>query len=250
MITHEKMGHDFAFWTGFYPDDCSESFDAFAWASERAYLDMNRTMTFRDVPQNSSKAELDRVEGPRRKRRSQGTDIIRQQFRRMYDPFNDWHRETCHLIIGLYGDDFLVKRTGKAWGEPDCLTYGQAQKWLNMTLKYLWLLHRLGTLPGEDGKMIDRFGSQFHVPLDSYILRYISRQNKSRKEPFADHCNNGLDPAVSFREEWSNFGSTWSQISDPEGYYNLQNKLAQAAKDRNPLEWELVHWHLALKYYG
>lgn len=246
-----NLQHEFAFWTGFYPQDCSKESDAFTWASEKAYLDMNRTMTFRDIPVNNSKDELERVEFPRRQRRDRGTDIIRQQFRQMYAPFDRWHREACHQLIGVYGTDFLVRREGKVRTSiPDKLTYGQAQKWLNMTLKYLWLLHRFGMLPEEDGKIVDAFGHAFHVPLDSYVLRYISRQDKSKAAPFSAHCRNGLDPEISFRREWEQFGSTWSRISDADGYYLLQQKLAQAAKDRTPLEWELVHWHLALKYYG
>ena len=245
-----NLRHDFAFWTGFYPQDCDETYDAFIWASEKAYLDMNRTMTFRDTPGNNSQAERARIEKLRKLRQIQCTDIIRRQFRRMYDPFDQWHRETCGLIIDVYGTDFLVLREGRDRTEPAGLTYGQAQKWLNMTLKYLWLLHRSGILPEEDREIIDRFGRRFHVPLDSYILRYISRQNKSRKEPFSAQCSNGLDPRVSFQEEWARFGSTWSRISDAEGYYRLQQKLARAAKEKAPLEWELVHWHLALKYYG
>ena len=37
-----KFNADISFWTGFYNDE-----DCFSWASNKAYLDMNRTMTFK-----------------------------------------------------------------------------------------------------------------------------------------------------------------------------------------------------------
>lgn len=242
------LRHEYAFWTGFYPEDPNA--DAFQWASEKAYLDMNRTMTFLDVARDNSKAELDRVEKLRALRRNQGTCTIRRQFRQMYSPFDEWHRETCEKLIDVYDNDFLVLREGNVRTEiPTKLTYGQAQKWLNMTLKYLWLLRRFGMLPEEDGIIAGQFGHQFHVPLDSYILRYISRQNRTKTSPFSLCCSNGLDPEVSFQDMWSKFGSTWSRISDMDAYYLLQQKLARAAKDLAPLEWELIHWHKAMRYY-
>ena len=44
---------DFQFWTGFYDDN-----NCFEWASNKAYRDMNRTMTFKEVG-NSEKEKND-----------------------------------------------------------------------------------------------------------------------------------------------------------------------------------------------
>lgn len=46
-------------------------------------------------------------------------------------------------------------------------TIGQAQKWVNMTLKYLWLLD---ALPDN----IDK--KDLHVPIDSYIIKIAYRK--------------------------------------------------------------------------
>ena len=49
-------------------------------------------------------------------------------------------------------------------GSKSIITNGNAQKWLNMALKYLWLL---GDLPN------DIKDERFHAPIDSYILQKL-----------------------------------------------------------------------------
>ena len=39
-------------------------------------------------------------------------------------------------------------------------------------------------------------------------------------------------------------------IDEVDEYYDYQKKLADAVANTSPLEWELIHWHKALKYYG
>ena len=52
-----------------------------------------------------------------------------------------------------------------------------------------------------------------------------------------------------FASFWKDFGSAWSQINDKAWYYKYQEELAKAIKKGIPLEWELEHWHKAVKYY-
>ena len=237
---------DICFWTGFYPDE-----DCLSWASNKAYLDMNRTMTFKDIPQNDTQAEKSRVDAQRKKWRDEGTGVIRYHVCRINGDFTTWHKKVCGKLIDIYGEDKLVIREkNKRTNNPAKLTYGQAQKWLNMTLKYLWLLNRLGWV--DDSKIstfVCKYQESFHVPLDSYILRYVAKQDKSREEKFSTQ-QPALDCNVDFRCFWKSFGSAWSQMKDADQYYQYQEALAQAITDQTPLEWELVHWHRALKYYG
>ncbi|MBE5872927.1 MAG: hypothetical protein E7287_00815 [Lachnospiraceae bacterium] len=138
---------DICFWTGFYSNDE----DCFSWASNKAYLDMNRTMTFKDIPQNDSQTEKNRIDTDRKRWRDKGTDVIRNNLRSINGDFVKWHREVCKRLIEIYDSDKLVIREGKKrTDKPAKLTYGQAQKWLNMTLKYLWLLNRLGLIDDKN----------------------------------------------------------------------------------------------------
>ena len=246
MHDHISLQPDYCFWTGFYQDR-----DCFTWASTKAYLDMNRTMTFRDTPKDNSKEEINRVEQNRKKWLDKGTDVIRRGFSSPVEDFNCWHQGICDALIAIYSDDTLVLRhKNKRTEHSSELTYGQAQKWLNMTLKYLWLLDRLHLIQEESThQFICANEKSFHVPLDSYILRYVARQDKNKKDRFLPQNQNGLNPDIDFSRFWSLFGSAWSQITDKQEYYNYQLALSQALDGLTPLEWELIHWHRALKYY-
>ena len=238
---------DLYFWTGFYNDE-----DCFSWASSKAYLDMNRTLTFRDIPKNDSQKEINRVNAQRKAWMDQGTEIIKQEMSTPAADFHAWHKGVCRKLIALYAMDKLVSREhNKRTEQPAGLTYGQAQKWLNMTLKYLWLLHRLHLITDEaTARFIRTHEKSFHVPLDSYILRYVAKQDKSKTDRFVPEHNNGLDPEIDFSDFWDLFGSAWSRIDQEDAYDKYQLALANALTDMSPLEWELIHWHKALKYYG
>lgn len=71
-------------------------------------------------------------------------------------PFDNWHEEVC---------DELIRKN-----EDDCplLTYGDFQKLVNMSLKYIYCLK---DFPKKDFKSDV---SNWHMPIDSYILSWIS----------------------------------------------------------------------------
>lgn len=240
---------DICFWTGFYNDE-----KVVSWASNKAYLDMNRTMTFKKDTKNLSQEDKNVIYEERKQWRDQGTEFIRKNILNLDKPFKAWHNDACQKLIEIYSKDQLVIRDGqKRTNKSAHLTYGQAQKWLNMTLKYLWLLNRLGLI--EDKKIrswINKHEKSFHVPLDSYILKYVAKQDKNKKSKFSDENNNSLGDS-DFSKFWNDFGSAWSKIADEKRYYEYQEKLADAIARENmgcyPLEWELVHWHKAIKYY-
>lgn len=223
----------FSFYTGFYPENCKDGYDSISWASEKAYLDMNRTMTFREEGKNAEKN--------RKAWRDDGTGIIREGISSINaSNFDDLHKKICDSLIGIYGNENLVEREkGKRTENPTKLTYGQAQKWLNMTLKYLWTLARLGVLEGDiAGKMI-ACEKKLHVPLDSYILRYADCQERKRTAP-----QNGLSSRINSIGEWS-------KINNYDSYREYQIDLKDKIKDGiSPIEWELEHWHKAVEFYG
>ena len=82
-----------------------------------------------------------------------------------------------------------------------------------MTLKYLWLLERLELIDDVNvSSFIRTHAKSFHVPLDSYILRYVAKQDKSKKDKFALSNNNELE--ADFNDYWEKFGSAWSHIDE------------------------------------
>ena len=67
--------------------------------------------------------------------------------------FERWHARVCSEIEKRYGE---IKHNGNSF-----FTYGNAQKWVNMTMKYLWLLGLLdNTVDCE----------KLHIPIDSFII--------------------------------------------------------------------------------
>ncbi|MGO8794533.1 MAG: hypothetical protein ACLQLC_06900 [Candidatus Sulfotelmatobacter sp.] len=70
--------------------------------------------------------------------------------------FDDWHKKTCDSLGAIYGDTFAFHA-------------GQAQKWVNMTLKYIYTV-------GEEH--IQGFAPAYtlcHAPLDNTVLEELTR---------------------------------------------------------------------------
>lgn len=71
----------------------------------------------------------------------------------MKNGFDEWHADVCKKLVEFYKEIRV--------GDDNFFTYGNAQKWVNMTMKYLWML---GLLP-ENIKEKD-----LHIPIDSFIM--------------------------------------------------------------------------------
>ncbi len=118
-------------------------------AVDRAYLDFSRTLhgisnlTSKDVLREEVAKELRQIFADLRQ--SRGVNCQSE--------FDGWHRTTCQRIIAFYN------RYGY-----DCMHVGQAQKWVNMTFKYIFVLGK---------SRVSGFGEWYpycHVPLDNILL--------------------------------------------------------------------------------
>ena len=209
---------DFQFWTGFYKGN-----NYFKWASNKAYLDMNRTIIF------TNKGNDDE----RRNWRQEVENIIKNGFYCLSDSpdFRKWHQDRCDEIKGVYEEN-VEKKTDN--GEIiNTLSYGQAQKWLNMAIKYLWLLNRLGLLNEEDAEIITRYEGDFDIPLDSYIIRYLANN-------YIIKCK--ISPEWSKIDNYGKYKEYQEQVK--EAIFRIESK-----EYGIPLEWELEQWHKAISFY-
>ena len=135
---------------------------------KRAFLDFSRTL----VIQNDNRAAL-------RKNAENFilahlTTVTQKQFVNQED-FDIFHKSICEKLI-------------ETWKE---LNFGQAQKWINMTLKY-WLLFGDKRIKG-----IEKNAKYFHIPIDSYVQKGMFNE----KNPKA-----------------------WSKIKTYETYFDYQQK--------------------------
>lgn len=113
------------------------------------------------------------------------------------EKFTQWHYSICKLIVDKYeaaGIEFYI---------------GQAQKWVNMTLKYLYVL-----VPD----VVEPFYRFLHIPLDNYIMDIAKKQY-------------GV-PILT---------TAWSRISDYQVYLDYEQTLMEAI-DEVPLDWEFKKW--------
>ena len=148
--------------------------------------------------------------------REKGTgEIIKaiEEYDKSEQTFSKWHETICNTL------------TDRKFN----VTYGIAQKWVNMTMKYLWLLDELP----EGVKSED-----LHIPIDRYIIdalwEYdcielpIKKGNRSYlyKNP-------------------SDYVAPWSEWNNYKSYNALQEQAKSVIINKfniSPIEWESKAW--------
>lgn len=153
------------------------------------------------------------------------------------ESFNKWHSDTCKKIIEVYNKDF-----------SDEFTYGNAQKMVNMALKYLYLLSGIANYGKINDKLqnilnaVKADSKYLHVPIDSYIIDEIWREsdeNQRNTLPIKDpkHTNTSNNKY----KRPSDYIEAWSQWSE-DTYYKIRTLIDTILKDEAPLEWESKAW--------
>ena len=183
-----------------------DEFDLFI---SRAYRDMNRTL--HGIGKLNKKLKNDIL--------AHAKEIVKQSFtnlrnktapnkvQKLRAEFDDWHGKSCNTLKKYY-----AKRLNSL--SKTRLTYGQAQKWLNMTLKYCWVCG------GDEIKWLDLWFKAAHMPIDAIILEAI----KGEKVKAA------LPPV------------TWSKWNSKSEYAALRKALRRHKKGKFALELEFEWW--------
>jgi hypothetical protein len=172
-----------------------EGVDLLKMAVDRAYLDLNRTLhgfathINADLLRSEShKVMISLVGGLRGKKITQSA-------------FDRWHFKSCeelrhHFWIGGF----------------ERFTYGQAQKWINMTLKYVFTMGEK-RLPG-----FESFYPFAHIPIDNVFMDVLQVYKKI------------------------NLPCAWSRIDDYEVYLKLQKEFRSTFPNSIPLAVEFRLW--------
>lgn len=106
------------------------------------------------------------------------------------DKFDMLHKLTCDRLITFFEDQEF--------------TYGQAQKWINMSLKYVSMFNH---------KMTEKYYEYCHVPIDNYIIKSTNYK----------------------------FDTAWSRINSYDKYLEFQ-KWFRNQYDGIPLDIEFNMW--------
>lgn len=169
--------------------------NAYEAAGRRAYLDLNRTIRFNGM-----------AEEKRNELRASVIALLEKEIRLLSPStitnqadYDAWHRVQCTAIRSLYRDNDIE------------FYYGQSQKWLNMMIKYLYMLGEC-TFDGIFGFL--------HVPLDNYV--FDAAQKKL-----------GISRP---KNPWSRWDDYTVQ------YETYQNELRSKIHEYPPLRWEFKYW--------
>ncbi len=200
---------------------------AFYACIDRAYRDLSRTVKY--VETVSSLDEMKKRDPEKRKSFIKlkddfkdkikeiiveyifgGTEKIQVKNKISSEPeqFDDWHKELCDKIVNASKSDDFKMLFEKEDDSSSYLSYGQAQKWVNMTLKYMVIMGLLN---------FDEYKECLHVPIDRYILREI----------------------LGGGEKYN--GKAWSQINYEE-YKEIRKKIDSEKGTQTAIEWESIVW--------
>lgn len=124
-------------------------------------------------------------------------DILSKKINSRND-YDKWHEDSCNKIIKEYKT--LLNYI---------LCVGQAQKWINMSLKYLFALGE-SRISGVSANY-----EYFHIPIDNIIQDKLYEVYKIPK-----------------------FEMPWSRINNYEKYLNYQNKIRIAVAPDIPMDIE------------
>lgn len=159
-------------------------------AVERAYRDMNRTMHgIHTVQTEDNKNHLNLFV------KNISSEVLITVFNQ--ETFDDWHYKKCNELKAEFIRVFNFK-----------ISYGQAQKWLNMTLKYMF------TIGTDIINGINTNYEFFHIPLDNIIQDKLERHNISK------------------------IPTRWSRIDDYHTYLQYQFKVRSTFAGQIPLDVE------------
>lgn len=150
--------------------------------------------------------------------------------------FDKTHKAICNELINAF-KDVIVKATKEA-----AFTYGNAQKWINMTMKYLLVLKDLfgafapkGSFPSCLSDKIENCKEFMHVPADRYIIEAVWKNLSSR---LIDNPNkNGERGAYS--DDKVKAWSTWNGDDYCEFVDTIENN---KTIKKPPIIWEGPAW--------
>lgn len=179
-------------------------------AVNRAYRDMCRTLNLKDISEaiiSKLKEEVKVIFENENKKQ------ILNNIKNQHD-FDAWHRELCDKIIKKSKKIEKYKITKESNKKKIQLTYGQVQKWVNMTIKYLYILEVYS---------FDSIFEYLHIPVDKYILEVADKKH-------------GIDAPTTAWSRWDNYDEYLKYQND------IRKKLKEEKKDISPLRWEFKIW--------
>lgn len=142
--------------------------------------------------------------------------------------YNEKHHIICEKLTSKYSNS---ANSGYEF------SYGIAQKWVNMTMKYLGVILTIFSEFNDKNNFItfhksfQAVESYLHVPIDGYILEYVSKEKYSNVEP------------IDIAKKENNNNLAWSKYKEND-YQKLQSSIKDTFINETtpPLDWENEAW--------
>lgn len=191
--------------------------------AEKAYLDLCRTIKFNTENKDTRKGAKRKICEMLVHEYDVLANAVKESDEKQ-NAFDCEHKRICEEIINTYS-------------EISELTYGQAQKWLNMMLKYVFMTAENSVLK-----------NYLHIPVDSYIMQAVGSDDTKLKHCLKLECVPKKDGTVGkYSESASKPWSKWNY----EEYIAFQNCIRKAISERDhtsPIEWENAAWIEVAEY--
>lgn len=152
---------------------------------------------------------------------------------------NDWHEKWCKEIVDIFSP--IKSKKGTV-----AFSYGNAQKWVNMTLKNMYIIAIAFKSSKENldngwYDVIINNAEHFHIPLDNYVLEAALLDFEAMESHIkVKSMKNKEYHIISDGKTYP-----WSQIPDYNTYAEFQNILTNEIKKKypeNPIDWECEAW--------
>ena len=171
----------------------------FSGAANKAYADMaRRTLRIKEGPKG------------RIKLKKNATKVLRQAVESLKidsSDFRKWHEKSCDALIACYGGQ---------------LSYGQAQKWLNMLLKYLYVYD----VKGYEALFTEERIRTMDLPVDTTVIKKLRKYGVN-------------SPAIGW-SKWDKGTYCAYQTSARDALWSAAD--IENPDERIPFYWELIHW--------
>lgn len=146
--------------------------------------------------------------------------------------YNAWFYNTCKEVQNIYAS--TENKEGKS-----SFNFGHAQKWVNMTMKYLCVIKNVFNIYGKIVLpwLTDELENQLHIPVDSHVMEAAVTPKAEEGLGVELPCkNNKSGKTRSYRS--ANAWSTWSE----EDYKFFRNQIEGKLSKKTPLDWESHAW--------
>lgn len=188
----------------------------------KAYEDATNEGAYNTLFQKTIEAEkLKQLKSASERAKNDSAEFLFLQIQKLNSlasNYEEWHKSTCEGLCKKHSKVCLNEK------DP-FFRYGNAQKWVNMTMKYLWMLGLLDD--AVDYKKL-------HIPIDSFIIDALWNDDKIEFPLKSENVNRSKKYAKP-----SDYVIGWSRWYKSDYLCKFRKSISS---DGFSLEWENDAW--------